>query len=40
MPPVVAFERERRVRGQAEFGWDEAPAKGGKGNGTEPGAAA
>lgn len=29
-----------RMRGNAEFGWDEAPAKGGKSNGTEPGAAA
>ncbi|MBD9477703.1 polymer-forming cytoskeletal protein [Pseudoxanthomonas sp. PXM02] len=29
-----------RMRGNAEFGWDEAPAKGGKGNGTEPGTAA
>jgi cytoskeletal protein CcmA (bactofilin family) len=29
-----------RMRGNAEFGWEEAPAKGGKGNGTEPGAAA
>lgn len=29
-----------RMRGQAEFGWDEASAKGGKANATEPGAAA
>lgn len=29
-----------RMRGQAEFGWDEAPAKGAKSNGSEPGAAA
>jgi cytoskeletal protein CcmA (bactofilin family) len=29
-----------RMRGNAEFGWEEAPTKGGKGNGTEPGAAA
>ncbi len=29
-----------RMRGNAEFGWDEAPAKNGKGNGTESGAAA
>ena len=29
-----------RMRGNAEFGWEETPAKGGKGNGTEPGAAA
>lgn len=29
-----------RMRGNAEFGWDEAPGKGGKSNGTEPGAAA
>ena len=29
-----------RMRGNAEFGWDDAPAKSGKANGTEPGAAA
>lgn len=29
-----------RMRGNAEFGWDETPAKGGKGNGAESGAAA
>lgn len=29
-----------RMRGNADFGWDEAPAKGGKSTGTEPGAAA
>ncbi len=29
-----------RMRGNAEFGWDEAPAKSGKGNSAEPGAAA
>jgi cytoskeletal protein CcmA (bactofilin family) len=29
-----------RMRGNAEFGWEETPVKGGKGNGTEPGAAA
>ncbi|WP_334179762.1 polymer-forming cytoskeletal protein [Pseudoxanthomonas sp.] len=27
-----------RMRGNAEFGWDETPGKGGKGNGTESGA--
>ena len=29
-----------RMRGNAEFGWDDTPAKGGKSNGTEPGTAA
>lgn len=29
-----------RMRGNAEFGWDEAPAKGAKSNGAEPGATA
>ncbi|KRA52617.1 hypothetical protein ASD77_13345 [Pseudoxanthomonas sp. Root65] len=29
-----------RMRGNADFGWDEAPAKSGKPSGTEPGAAA
>ena len=29
-----------RMRGNAEFGWDDTPAKGGKSNGTEPGTTA